>query len=364
MAGGKAHKPCKTARMSQPKVPRLKDVAEVAGVSVSAASKILRNDVGRFSKQTCERVHAAAEQLGWRPNLLVSGIQTGRTRTVGVMIPPYDSFWINVLSGIHARLEEADYLPITVWQGDLDHFPHFEEDENRGVQQINRLLDRRVDGLIMWPPFSLAYHDHLADLARKNVPVVVIDHRAEQLQCDTVFTNEATATKTVAKHLLDLGHRRIACISSREAKSQTWALERREQFENAIKLQGDATVRTWRLNRAGTNGVEVATKLLTGDFKPTALFAVTDHEARCAYEACITLGLSIPEDLSVVGFADLDFAAEMTPPLSTVRQRPREIGEEAASMVLNRLDGKLGSEPVEAKIAADFVMRESTGPVK
>lgn len=350
--------------MDQPKVPRLKDVAEAAGVSVSAASKILRNDVGRFSKKTCERVVEAAAQLGWRPNLLVSGIQTGRTQTVGVMIPPYDSFWINVLSGIHERLAEADYLPITVWQGDLDHFPHFEEDEARGVQQINRLLDRRVDGLIMWPAFSVAYHDHLADLANKKVPVVVIDHRAENLHCDTVSTNEALATKTIAKHLLDLGHRRIACISSREAKSQTWATERREQFENAVKLHPDAEVRSWRLNEAGTNGVEVATELLTGDFHPTALFAVTDHEARCVYDACITLGLSIPEDLSLVGFADLDFAVDLTPPLSTVRQRPREIGSEAASLVLNRLQGKLGPGPIEAKIEGDFVLRESTGPAK
>jgi len=349
--------------MSQSKVPRLKDVAEAANVSVSAASKILRGDQSRFGDATCQRVLEAAEKLGWRRNLLVSGIQTGRTQTVGVMIPPYDSFWINVLSGIHQRLDEADHLPITVWQGDLDHFPHFEADEREGVRQINRLLDRRVDGLIMWPAFSVAYHEHLAELAQKNVPVVVIDHRANEPFCDTVVTNEALATKTIAKHLLDLGHRRIACISSRETKSQTWALERRQQFERTVSLHAEAEVQSWRLNSAGTDGVEVATELLSSDFRPSAVFAVTDHEALDVYEAAIMLGLSIPGDISVVGFADLDFAAGLTPPLSTVRQRPREIGAEAASLVLRRLAGEEASRPpTEAKIEADFVLRESTGP--
>lgn len=350
--------------MSQPRVPRLKDVAEEAGVSVSAASKILRGEVSRFGKDTCQRVLEASERLGWRRNLLVSSIQSGRTHTVGVMIPPYDSFWVNVLSGIHERLDEAEYLPITVWHGDLDHMPHFEANEQEGLRQINRLLDRRVDGLIMWPTFATAYRKHVSDLTERSVPVVVIDYRPDVPLCDTVCTNEALAARTVAKHLLDMGHRRIACISSRESKSQTWALERRQQFERAVQMNPDAQVRSWKLNSEGSNGVEVATELLTCDFRPSAVFAVTDHEAREVYEAAITLGLSIPSDVSVVGFADLDFAAHLTPPLSTVRQRPREIGAQAANLILDRLAGKIDQQVVEATIEADFILRESTGPAE
>lgn len=350
--------------MSKSRVPRLKDVAEAAGVSVSAVSKILRGEKARFGEETCRRVVEAAKQLGYRQNLLVSGIQTGRTKTVGVMIPPYDSFWVKILSGIHTRLGEADYLPITVWQGDLDHMPQFEANEREGVRQINRLLDRRVDGLIMWPPFGVAYQDHVEDLTGKNVPVVVIDHASEQPFCDSVTTNEAESAKVVAKHLLDLGHRRIACISSRESKSQTWARERRQEFEKAVMLNPEATVKSWRLNRTGSDAVEVATRALSEPDRPTAVFAVTDHEASSVYEAAIALGLSVPDDLSVVGFADLDFAATLTPPLSTVRQRPFEIGQKAAGLVLERLDGPLAGQPHErARIDADFVLRESTGPV-
>ena len=350
--------------MSQPRVPRLKDVAEAANVSVSAASKILRGDRSRFGAETCQRVVEAAEKLGWRRNLLVSGIQTGRTHTVGVMIPPYDSFWVKVLSGIHRRLGAADYLPITLWLGDLDHLPQFEADEQEGVSLINRLLDRRVDALILWPSFAVAYQDHFAEIAEKNVPVVVIDHLSDKPYYDSVATNEAQATRVVAKHLLDLGHRRIACISSRESKSQTWALERRNHFEQAIAQNPAAEVRSWRLNQTGDNGVEVATMLLVDEFCPTAVFAVTDHEAQCVYEAAASLGKSIPGDVSVVGFADLDFAASMGPPLSTVRQRPVEIGERAATLLLERLGGLIDEGDYRhAEIDADFVLRESTGPL-
>ena len=350
--------------MSQPRVPRLKDVAEAANVSVSAASKILRGDHTRFGEDTCKRVIEVSKKLGWRPNLLVSSIQSGRTNTVGVMIPPYDSFWVNVLSGIHERLSEADYLPITLWLGDIDHMPHFEAEEQEGVKQINRLLDRRVDALVMWPPFGLAYQSHLTELVEKNVPVVMIDHRSDTPMGDTVVTNEELAAKKVAKHLLDLGHRRIACISTRESKAQTWALDRRNEFERAVSANPDAKFKSWRLNQTGDNGVEVATELLKSDLKPTAVFAVTDHEALFIYEAAAALGLSIPEDLSVVGFADLDFASGMAPPLSTVRQRPREIGAKAASLVIDRLRSKEEDLPLEqAAIEADLVLRDSTGPV-
>lgn len=348
------------------RAPRLKDVAEAANVSISAASRILRGEEARFGEETCRRVLEASRRLGWRPNLLVNGIQTGTTHTVGVMIPPYDSFWIAVLSGIHARFAEADYLPITVWLGDLEHMPYFEADEKRGLELINRLLDRRVDAFILWPPFGMAYLQHLPEFRDRQVPVVTIDHHPEEPLWDTVATNEQSTTAMVAKHLLDLGHRRIAVISSRESPSQTWALERRNFFETAIaKACPEAEVRSWRLNEGGSNGLEVATHLLRSRLRPTAVFAATDHEAASVYQAAAKLGMRIPQDLSVVGFADLDFAATLSPPLTTVRQRAREIGDQAAALVLKRLAGDGGIEGgpfSNRRVDGDLILRDSTGP--
>lgn len=348
---------------SSSQVPRLKDVAAKANVSLSAASRILRGERQRFGEETCDRVLEAARELGWRRNLLVSGMQTGRTRTVGVMIPPFDSFWVDVLAGIHMVLAQADYLPITVWVGDCQEMPHFEKDEDEGFKQISRLLDRRVDGLILWPSFAVAYYDHFRELIERKVPVAVIDHEYSEDQiADSIETDEAGSARAVAEHLISLGHKRIACLSSREAAWQAWAVRRRECFEQAVEELGGGEVRSWRLNQWGTDGLEIAREILSQSPRPTAVFAVTDHEALFLYEAAAELGIEIPRELSVIGFADLDFAANLRPALTTMRQRPREIGRRAAQLILDRLDGQLyESPPMTIKVGADLIVRKSTG---
>jgi LacI family transcriptional regulator len=238
--------------------------------------------------------------------------------------------------------------------------PHFEKDEAEGLRQINRLLDRRVDGLIMWPPFSLAYYDHFPEFVERRVPVVVIDHYSTV--ADSVETDEEQATAAVADHLLTLGHRRMACLSSRETPSQTWAVKRRSSFEDAVRRSSEARVKSWRLNPQGTNGPEVARQLLADELRPTAVFAASDHEAQFVYQAAAEMGKRIPQDLSVVGFADLDFAASMDPPLTTMRQKPREIGRLAANLIMDRIDGMIpnGDNPTTVKVAAELIVRNST----
>ncbi|MBX3425277.1 MAG: LacI family DNA-binding transcriptional regulator [Pirellulales bacterium] len=350
--------------MSGTSAPRLKDVAEAANVSLSAASRILRGEQERFGEETCQRVLEAARKLGWRRNLLVNGIQTGRTKTVGVMIPPFDSFWVDVLAGIHLCLESADYLPITVWVGDCQEFPHFEKEEEQGLRQISRLLDRRVDGLILWPSFAVAYYEHFREFIERRVPCVVIDHEfSEDRIADSIETDEQRCARTVAEHLLSLGHRRIACLSARETAWQAWAVRRRASFEAAVHEIAGLDVSIWRLNQWGTNGLEVAAEILSLDPRPTAVFCVTDHEAVYVYEAAERMGLKIPSDLSVIGFADLDFAAAMHPPLTTMRQRPKEIGRRAAQLILDRLDGDYGdSPPTTIRVAGDLIVRASCSP--
>jgi LacI family transcriptional regulator len=349
--------------MANSPVPRLKDVAKAANVSLAAASRILRGDRERFGEETCRRVIEASRQLGWRRNLLVNGMQTGRTQTIGVMIPPYDSFWVSVLSGIHDMLAASDYLPITIWIGSLGDMPHFEKDEAEGLRQINRLLDRRVDGLIMWPTFSVAYYHHFPEFVERRVPVAVIDHYSTV--ADSVETDEEQATAVVAEHLLGLGHRRIACLSSRETPSQTWAVKRRSSFEEAVRRCAGATVKSWRLNPQGSNGLEVARELLTDELRPTAVFAASDHEAKFVYEAAAELGKEVPRDLSIVGFADLDFAPMMDPPLTTMRQKPHEIGCLAAKLIIERIDGVMSDhERTTIKVAAELIVRNSTSKLR
>ncbi|TWT66239.1 HTH-type transcriptional repressor CytR [Posidoniimonas polymericola] len=316
---------------------RLKDVAAAAGVSKTTASRILNGDTENFGKETCARVKETASRLGWRRNLLIDGMQKGRSKTVGVMIPPHDSFWVGVLAGIHITLAEADYLPITIWIGDCREFPEFNDDDTAGVEQINRLLDRRVDGLILWPSFAVAYYDHYRELIERRVPVVSIDHRLpDEVHADSIETDELAGATCVAEHLIGLGHKQIACFGARETEWQGWSVRRRQLFEEAVASRGGSVVRSWKTNESGSDGLEVAKQVLTSSPRPTAVFAVSDHQARILYRAAADLGLRVPKDVSIVGYADLDFADELSPPLTTMRQQPIEIGRQAAQAVLER----------------------------
>ena len=348
--------------MSQP-IPRLKDVAEAANVSLSAASRILRGERDRFGAETCERVIAAARRLGWRKNLLVSSMQTGRTKTIGVIIPPYDSFWVGVLSGIHAALAVADYLPITVWVGDATVHPAMApQDDQEGFAQIDRLLDRRVDGLILWPRFAASYYDHFRELIERRVPVAVIDHEssAERI-ADSIETDEEQATHEVAEYLIRLGHTRIACVSTIEDKWHAWAKRRRSHFEDTLRRLSLVDYEFWQISAQAADAVEQVTDMLAS-WRPSAVFAVTDHEAVVVYHAAHELGLRIPEDLSVIGFADLDFAAMLTPPLTTIRQRPKEIGRQAARLIVDRLEGLITDEATTIRVGSEMILRGSTAP--
>jgi LacI family transcriptional regulator len=350
--------------MSKSSVPRLKDVANEANVSISAASRILRGETDRFGKETCARVVDAARRLGWRRNLLVDGMQTGRTQTIGVLVPPFDSYWTRVLCGIHSELASRDYLPITVWIGNCLEDPHYEENEEEGLRQISRLLDRRVDGLILWPAFAIAYYDHFRELVERNVPVAVIDHVfSRERIADSIETDEQRGAEEVAQHLLTLGHRRIACLSSREVAWQAWSIRRRKFFEEAVTRVPGTEFTSGHLNPQGSDGLEVAMRILQHESQPTAVFAVTDHEAQFVYEAADRLGRKIPTDLSVAGFADLDFAAVMNPPLTSYRQNPREMGRLAAERIVDRLDGELTEADFESiHVAGKLIVRESTAP--
>ena len=270
-----------------------------------------------------------------------------------------------MLAGIHLVLASADYLPVTVWVGDCQEPPHFEKGNDEGLEQISRLLDRRVDGLILWPSFAVAYYEHFRELLERRVPVVVIEHEfSENRLADSIETDEKRCAKAVAEHLLSLGHRNIACLSARETAWQTWAVRRRESFEEAVESHDGLQVSTSRLNPWGTDGLEIAEELLTQDPRPTAVFTVTDHEALFVYEAAAKLGLAIPEDLSVIGFADLDFAAALRPPLTTMRQRPKDMGRRAAQLVLDRLDGDFSEHPpTTVRVGADLIVRGSTSPL-
>lgn len=343
------------------KIPNLKEVALAANVSVPTASRILHGKkLYQFSDETKKRVQEVAQRLKWRPNLLVHGMQTGRTRTIGVMVPPFDSHWSQILYGIHDGLISADHIPIILWG------KHWREDEQRyeaeNLQQIHRLIDRRVEAFILWPPMVKPYYDLIEQM--HDVPVVTIDHElSDEYDADSVATDEAAGAKIVASHLLKLGHRNFAHFAGSGNKIYSWAKLRREYFQKQVTGVPGTTCQIaeqWQHNY--DEGISIAKKLLQSDPRPTAVFAASDQRAQYIYDAAAQLGLRIPQDLSVVGFSDLTNASRLKPALTTVRQKSYKTGHLAARLVLERLEktNKEQHSHNRIRVGCELVIREST----
>lgn len=341
--------------------PSQRAIGELAGVSQATVSLVLAGHTVS-SEETRRRVLDAAEKLRYRPNLLVEGIKTGRTKMIGVMAPPYDYFWSGILYGIHDVLCANDHVPITLWTSHSAPHPGAESPVLiREIEQIHRLLDRRVDGVIMWPPFASSFEHHIEEFRARDTPVVTIDHvLPARFSAAAVMSDEAMGGRLVAEHLLSLGHRRIAHFAGHAWA--TWAKQRRAAFEATLMKAGgiDYVVEETPEGTA-TSPAEAVRAILSRKPRPTAVFAASDPMAKVVYRVAAAMKLRIPQDLSVVGYADDDFTTDMTPPLTTVRQPAYPIGAKAAELVLERAGGDAVPRlPRVEVMPVSLIVREST----
>ncbi len=220
------------------------------------------------------------------------------------------------------------------------------------------MIDRRVDGILLWPHLAPLYEEHIEELESRDLPVVTIDH--ELSFADAVETDEESGAVQVADYLLELGHRRIAYLGW--DNSYKWANMRRSFFEQALNQAGVNC-----LTGTANSDEEVAVvtkKLLSADPRPTALFACSDRLAKISYETIRQMGLRIPEDVSVIGFADLEFSKWMSPALTTVKQMGREIGRVAGKLLIKRSLGELEREPQRIRVQCELTKRASTAPLR
>ena len=365
----------------RPSLPRksrttIGEIAAELGISKMTVSRALRGE-GSVAPDTLASVQRVARRLKYRPNRLMRAVHTGRSRTVGVMVDPWNSFHSGVLGGIHRTLSARDYLPIL-------HYPHYFPSQELGtidrteLEHLHRLLDQRVDGIIFWPSDETIPDLYLREVWERGVPLVAVDRHMPATHADFSGTDDAAGATLVAEHLLGLGHRRLAFIGA--AKISTYA-DRRQAFTKrvaacpgAVCQVGMCQGRPTLTKHAGawsggervpthSDSLEVARDLLQKDIRPTAIFCANDWMALGVYAAASEAGLEIGRDLSVVGFADLREASMLTPALTTVRQDAEVIGAKAAELLLARIEGRAtSSQPREVRQRPELVERESTGP--
>lgn len=341
--------------MLKPKRLNQVAIARATGVSRATVSLVLRGGSGS-SEETKAKVRAAAEKMGYRPNALVRSIRSGKSRTVGVLVPPHDAYWKDICYGIHDRLVEADHLPLFLW--DSEH--HNESGEQYALRQIHRLLDGWVDGVILWPEFSKHYAQHLQEFERRNIPLVVIDHSVPGFGADVVESNEAMIAELIVNHLASQNHRSYLIVSG--PLELGWADARCRALLDRLAKIPHSEAHVLRLP-FGADLEEAITGFLESQTSITAIVATTDNFARKTYQAAHRLGLDIPGKISVIGVGNLAFSSVLSPPLTTIHQNGYAVGQKAAQVELERSSGILTGPPRFYSVPVSLVERGSTGPV-
>jgi DNA-binding LacI/PurR family transcriptional regulator len=325
----------------------IKDVARESGVNISTVSRALNGSYG-VHKETREHVLAISARLDYRPNRFARSLVTGRSHTLGLIITDIrNPYFADVARGAEdtARTGGCDLI---LCNGDWD------ADKQMGY--VHSLLGKRVDGIIMTPVATLK-RDHLEQLTRCTVPIVLLNRAAPDKLFSTVTADNEAGGVLAAQYLLRLGHRRIAHVSgSRRQRSMT---DRSAGFSRGLKAARSAELTVLHNENTFAGGYAMTMELLRRRPETTAIFASSDVLAFGVLRAMIEAGRKVPEDISVLGFDDIELAGVVHPPLTTIHQPKYELGRAAAEILL-AYEGDKATRSVEHRVlGVKLVERES-----
>lgn len=343
----------------------INDVAIAAGVSPATAARAL-GGYGSVRPSTAERVQAAAERVGYRPNALARSMMTGRTRTIGVVLSDIEnSFFVRALRGITTRAREDGYELMLA---------NTDEDLDTERNAVALLVSRRVDGIIACPidPSDVG---HLEGLREHGIPLVLLDRSAPRLRADTVGIDNVAAGQEATGVLLAAGHTRIGMLSgvSPDATLSAFAPERSADATPTmdrvrgycLALRTAGLTPDVRLVSSGgihlDEAADAAVAMLSRPEAPTAIIASDSLQTLGALQALQRLGLSAPEDVSIVGFDNAEWAQVVDPPMTVIEQPAEEIGRSAMRFLSERID-EATDEPRDLRMPVRLIPRESVGP--
>jgi LacI family transcriptional regulator len=354
-------------KRSQPAAVTIRDVAERSGFSSATVSIVLNNaPLARYIPDTTkEKIHRAAQNLGYRPNLFARSLRGRRSHTVGVMVfDMTDPYCTLVLRGIENTLFQSSYLPILT---------DVHNERSRFERYLEMLLDRRIEGLVVLANWLFVDINVLADLEKNNIPTATVGRELKNDNISSVLVDNATGAHAALEHLHSLGHRKIAFIRGPRQLSDTeprWRGVRTLARERGLELDSRLIV---DLPESGDpfssfeQGYKLTEELLHRRRPFTALMAFDDMTAFGAIRALVKAGIHVPEQCSVVGFDDVATAAIYSPALTTVRQPMEVMGTAAATIVLEAINAGLEKKPIRTihrQIVPELIVRESTRSLK
>lgn len=328
----------------------IKDVARHAGVSIGTVSNVLRKHPG-VKKRLREQVEQAVAQLGYKPNRLAASLRQKRTRTVGLIIPNIRNAFFIELADALEDLALADGFELIMQTS--------KEDAGRTLEHIRTLAARRVEGLLAIP--TIGPDSAFRELADTGLPVILVDRIEDENPFPSVALENRDAAMMGTRHLVELGHRRIALIIN--TQELTNGRHRIEGFQAAAREAGIGDgCQVLFCGMGQDQAYAQIRELLAGDDRPTALITVTNLATIGALRAINNAGLRIPDDVSLLAFDDADFLTIVPPYITAIRQPTRQIAAEAWRMLRQALEGDAPDQHV--RLQAEIVMRASTGRPK
>ncbi len=330
--------------------PSIKDIARLAGVSHPTVSRALQNSP-LVNARTAENIRKIADKWGYRASAVARGLVTKRTRTIGLVVTTVaDPFASEVVSGIEQTANDHDY---SVFLADSNADP---ERERKVVQAF---AERRVDGIIVTSSRVGALY--LPLLSEMMVPIVLVNNQYPGAFVHSVMISNLEGSRAAAQHLTGLGHRRIAYIGDGSGyQSET---ERCAGYREALEAAGIPFLPEFVVQGDGKPeaALRAMDQLLALPQPPTAVRCYNDMSALGAMRSIRLHGLRVPEDISVTGFDDLFFASYTEPPLTTVRQPMRRMGELAMESLFKLMSGD--ESAIRINIEPELMVRQSTARV-
>ncbi|HYS35927.1 MAG TPA: LacI family DNA-binding transcriptional regulator [Pseudonocardiaceae bacterium] len=323
----------------------IRDVAARAGVSVATVSKVLNQRYG-VAADTFARVRTVIDELGYEASLVAQSLRNHKTNVIGILVSDLEPFSTELLKGAADAIRGTGFELVVYSAGGRvgDHVGW----ERR---YLSRLSGTLVDGAILVTPTVVD--------VRYGAPIVAVDPHMGPSDLPTIDSDNLRGAQLATEHLLTLGHRRIGMLTGRSDLQS--ARLREEGYRQALAAAGVSVDE--KLIQAGDYDADVsstsALRMLKSADRPTAIFAANDISAIATVSAAASLGIRVPDDLSVVGFDNVPESALNTPPLTTIHQPIREMGQSAIDLLIRLIHGE-PADPTHLTLATSLVVRQST----
>jgi LacI family transcriptional regulator len=328
----------------------MKDIAQDLGVSLMTVSKALRNH-SDVAEETRRRIIERARELNYQPNLIARGLVNRRTYLAGLIIPDMmNSFFAEIAKGVSDGLEKHGYQIVVC---------NSCERAETELQQVNLLLSRHVDGLIVASAAHDASASPVAALTTRKARWVLIDRAIPGVNAHYVGVNDEEIATLAVEHLVEQGCRRIAHIRGPEISVGLGRLQgyRHTLAKHHLKMPPEYVVGR---EPGDAGGYEAMRRLLKHDPAPDGVFAFNDGVAAGAIKAILEAGLCVPRDIAVVGAGNVHYSDLLCVPLTTVDQSSTLIGQTAAELLLEAIEAKEPQVPRSIQFSPRLVVRESS----